>query len=60
MQLTQDLDLDWTDDAFAGKEDLLDEIVALHFVKEGKFELVDLFSKESRTKIDPNLTSTCA
>ena len=51
----QDLDLEWVPQALDNKEDVLDAIIAQHFVREGRFELAELFSKESGTPLDASM-----
>ncbi|KAJ3063734.1 hypothetical protein HK102_008399 [Quaeritorhiza haematococci] len=50
-----DLNNIWDPQAFTGNEDILHQILAMHFIREGKFELGDLFAKEAGLDVPDSL-----
>lgn len=45
-------------EAFVGKENLIFRALALHFIRQGKFELCDEFMDEAQVPIDDELRLT--
>ncbi|KAI8912509.1 RING-type zinc-finger-domain-containing protein [Gorgonomyces haynaldii] len=50
-----DLDLEWVPNAMDNKQELLDQIVAHHFMRQGRFDLAKTFCKESGMMLDQGL-----
>jgi hypothetical protein len=45
-------------EAFAGKEELISRALALHFIRQGQFELCDEFMNEAQIPVDDELRET--
>lgn len=45
-------------EAFAGKEELISRSLALHFIRQGQFELCDEFMDEAQIPVDNELRDT--
>ncbi|OBZ88222.1 LisH domain-containing protein C29A3.03c [Choanephora cucurbitarum] len=54
----QDISVIYHPEAFAGKQDVLYRALALHFIRQGHFELCDEFMNESDIAIDDPLRET--
>ncbi|CEP19544.1 hypothetical protein [Parasitella parasitica] len=54
----QDISLIYHPEAFTGKENLIIRALALHFIRQGKFELCDEFMDEAQVPIDDELRAT--
>ena len=52
-----DLDSSWDPKAFDGKQDTIAQILIRHFVREGRFDLAEIFAKEAGLEFDQNLHS---
>jgi len=54
-KLKIDLDTLWKPNVLKGKEDILNSILMSHFIREGQFELAEIFSKESNIPISDEM-----
>ncbi|KAL7313566.1 hypothetical protein PS15m_007301 [Mucor circinelloides] len=54
----QDISVIYHPEAFVGKENLIFRALALHFIRQGKFELCDEFMDEAQVPIDDELRLT--
>ncbi|GAA5813128.1 hypothetical protein MFLAVUS_006597 [Mucor flavus] len=54
----QDISVIYHPEAFAGKEELISRALALHFIRQGQFELCDEFMDEAQISIDNELRDT--
>jgi len=54
-KLKINLDTIWKPNVLAGKEDILNSILMSHFIREGQFELAEIFSKESNIPISDEM-----
>ncbi|ORX57273.1 hypothetical protein BCR36DRAFT_279244 [Piromyces finnis] len=54
-KLKINLDTIWKPNVLLGKEDILNSILMSHFVREGQFELAEIFSKESNIPISDEM-----
>ena len=52
-----DLDNIWDTKALEGKADVVNRMLAIHFVREGRFDTADTFSKDSGVQISAELKS---
>lgn len=51
-----DLNNIWDPRAFDGKEDVLNKTLAMHFIREGRFDLAQQFVQEAGLDVPPSLT----
>ncbi|CAO3635518.1 unnamed protein product [Mucor hiemalis] len=54
----QDISVIYHPEAFAGKESLISRSLALHFIRQGQFELCDEFLNEAKILVDDDLRET--
>ncbi|OUM67384.1 hypothetical protein PIROE2DRAFT_65992 [Piromyces sp. E2] len=54
-KLKINLDTIWKPNVLSGKEDILNSILMSHFIREGQFELAEIFSKESNIPISDEM-----
>ncbi|KAI8048038.1 CTLH/CRA C-terminal to lish motif domain-containing protein [Gilbertella persicaria] len=54
----QDISVIYHPEAFAGKHDVMYRAIALHFIRQGQFELCDAFMNESEIPVDDPLRET--